>query len=151
MRSGEDQAPSPRNGERVGVRGIHKARELRRAQTDAESLLWRRLRDRRLCEWKFRRQHPIGKFVVDFVCLERRLIIELDGGQHVDRARYDDARTQWLHARGYAVRRYWNDDVIGDVEAVLEDILMHLSVPIAAAPHPDPLPVPGRGRIVSGA
>jgi adenine-specific DNA-methyltransferase len=126
-----------------------------------------------MCEWKFRRQHPIGPFVVDFICAERRLIVELDGGQHVEHARYDEARTQWLCARGYAVRRYWNDDVIGDIEAVLEDILMHLSVPVAAAPHPsplpasgetergaahdavaphpDPLPVPGRGRIVSGA
>ena len=92
---------------------------------------------------KFRRQHPIGPFVVDFVCPDAKLIVELDGGQHAGQVRYDDARTAWLQARGYSVRRYWNDEVMADINCVLEDILMHLSAPVAAAPHPNPLPACG--------
>ena len=125
------------------MRGIDRARELRRAQTDAEALLWWRLRDRRLGGCKFRRQHAIGPFVADFVCPDRKLIMELDGRQHAERVTYDDALTAWLRARGYVVRRYWNDDVLVNVDSVLEDILMHLSPPVAATPHPDPLPARG--------
>ena len=105
------------------MRGIVKARELREAQTDAETELWWRLRNRQLGGFKFRRQHPIGRYVVDFVCVECRLIVELDGGQHVERAHYDDARTRWLMARGYSVARYWDDDVLLRRAAVLDDIL----------------------------
>ena len=155
------------------MRGVDFARGLRKAQTDAEASLWWRLRDRRMAGVKFRRQHAIGPYVVDFACPERMLVVELDGGQHVEQARYDADRTAWLRSRGYDVLRYWNDDVLADLDSVLESILMHLSVPVAAAPHPsplpasgerergaahdavaphpDPLPVPGRGRIVSGA
>jgi very-short-patch-repair endonuclease len=125
------------------VRGIDKARELRKAQTDVEALLWRRLRNRQLGGYKFRRQHPIGRFVVDFVCAEALLIVELDGGQHVDQTRYDNARTRWLMTRGYGVARYWNDDVVLRMEAVLEDILMRLTPLACAAPHPNPLPASG--------
>ena len=128
------------------MRGVEFARELRKGQTDAEALLWRRLRDRRLGGFKFRRQHAIGRFIVDFVCPERMLVVELDGGQHTDRIRYDDGRTRWLQAHGYVVLRYWNDDALAYIDDVLEDILMRVSALVAAAPHPDPLPVPGRGR-----
>ena len=125
------------------MRGIEFARALRKDGTDAEAALWWRLRDRRLGGWKFRRQHPIGPLVVDFVCPEAKLIVELDGGQHASQVRYDDARTAWLRARGYVVRRCWNDRVIQEMEGVLEDISMHLSAPIAVAPHPSPLPASG--------
>ena len=125
------------------MRGIAKARELRAAQTDAEALLWRHLRNRQLGGHKFRRQHPIGRYVVDFVCAESCLIVELDGGQHVDQTRYDNARTQWLMTRGYGVARYWNDDVLSRMESVLEDILMRLTPITCAPPHPSPLPASG--------
>jgi very-short-patch-repair endonuclease len=132
------------------VRGVDKARELRRRQTGAEALLWWPLRDRRLGGFKFRRQRAIGRFIVDFVCPERMLVVELDGGQHLEQAGYDDARTHWLHARGYLVRRYWNDDVLANPDSVLEDILMHVSAPVATAPHPSPLPACGEREFQSG-
>src|SRR5690606_19804846 len=87
--------------------------------------------------------HAIGPFFVDFACPERVLVVELDGGQHVEQTRYDDGRTAWLRARGYNVLRYWNDDVLADIDSVLENILMHLSAPVTAAPHPNPLPASG--------
>ncbi|MBK9115644.1 MAG: endonuclease domain-containing protein [Betaproteobacteria bacterium] len=104
---------------------------------------WWRLRDRRLAGFKFRRQHAMGPFIVDFACLDRRLIVELDGGQHTEHAKFDNARTEWLCGRGCGVRRYWNDDAMLNVGSVLDDILMHLSVPIAVPPHPNPLPARG--------
>ncbi len=125
------------------MRGVEFARGLRKARTDAEAALWWRLRNRRLGGVKFRRQHAIGPFFVDFACPERMLVVELDGGQRVEQARYDDGRTAWLRSRGYSVLRFWNDDVLADLDAVLESILMQLSVPVAAAPHPSPLPASG--------
>jgi very-short-patch-repair endonuclease len=99
------------------------ARQLRRNQTDAERVLWFRLRDRRLAGLKFNRQVPIDRFVVDFVCRDAKLIIELDGGQHdEDRAR-DANRTEILEAMGYLVLRFWNNDVLRNTEGVLEEIL----------------------------
>jgi very-short-patch-repair endonuclease len=82
-------------------------RQLRKDQTEAEALLWSRLRNRRLENFRFRRQHRIGFYFADFACSERRLIIELDGGQHVDRADYDEARTRFLEGQGYCVLRFW--------------------------------------------
>ena len=125
------------------MRGIAYARKLRKAQTDAEALLWRHLRNRQLGGHKFRRQHPIGRYVVEFVCAESLLIVELDGGHHVDRAQYDDARTSWLMTQGYSVARYWDDDVLLRREFVLEAILMRLTPPTHTAPHPSPLPASG--------
>ncbi len=75
---------------------IDKARTLRRKSTDAEKLLWKHLRMRQIGSWKFRRQQPLGEYIVDFVCLEKKLIVELDGGQHTDTMEYDTARTSWL-------------------------------------------------------
>ena len=98
------------------------ARSLRRSLTDAERRLWSRLRDRRLAGCKFRRQHTVAEFVVDFVCLERGLIIELDGGQHPAQARYDARRTKALEEHGFTVMRFWNDDVLARTDAVLESI-----------------------------
>lgn len=101
------------------------ARGLRRRQTDAERLLWSRLRDRRLLGWKFRRQVPLGPYVVDFYCHERQLVVELDGGKHLGSAA-DVERDAWLRGQGLRVLRFWNHDVLVRTEGVLEAILLAL-------------------------
>lgn len=100
-----------------------KAGTLRKNPTDAERLLWHHLRDRRLAGYKFRRQHPIGAFIADFVCIERRIVIEVDGGQHASQSQEDDLRTARLKSKGYGVVRFWNHEVLKDTQAVLEAIL----------------------------
>jgi len=114
--------------------------------TDAEQLLWRRLRNRELSGKKFRRQHEIGRYIADFVCTEAMLIIELDGGQHAKQVEYDGRRTRYLQAMGYRVLRFWNNDVLQDIESVLTVILDCLASP---APHPNPLPAGERGLAAS--
>ena len=104
-----------------------KARELRKQSTDAERLLWSKLRNRSLMGLKFRRQFPIGKYIVDFVCRERSLIIEIDGGHHQEQRQADSTRAAWLNARGFRVVRYWNNEVLADVDSVLESIRMTLA------------------------
>jgi very-short-patch-repair endonuclease len=98
-----------------------RARELRKNATDAERRLWARLRLKQLGGYRFRRQMPLGPYVVDFVCLERRLVIEVDGSQHGDDP--DAARTAWLEAQDFRVVRFWNNDVLGNIDGVLEEIL----------------------------
>ncbi|CAN7262631.1 DUF559 domain-containing protein [Pseudoxanthomonas sp. LjRoot168] len=105
-------------------------RRLRHEQTDAEHALWWRLRNRRLQGWKFRRQHRIGPYFADFVCLEAGLVVELDGSQHLKQEQYDRTRTAHLKREGFEVLRFWNDDVLRETEAVLVAILT------ALAPHP---------------
>ncbi len=100
----------------------HKVRALRKNQTDAELLLWQQLRSRHLGGYKFRRQFPIEPYIADFVCLELKLIIELDGGQHADQISYDNRRSLFLEQRGFKVIRFWNNDVIENIEGVLEAI-----------------------------
>jgi adenine-specific DNA-methyltransferase len=102
------------------------ARELRRTQTDAERKLWNVLRDRQLLNLKFRRQHPIGNYIADFCCIEKGLIIELDGSQHVERAAYDEERTKWLNSQGFQVLRFPNDEVLRATEGVIEKIKTHI-------------------------
>src|SRR6266545_2543870 len=119
---------------------IGTARRLRRDQTDAERVLWFRLRDRRLNGWKFRRQVPIDRYVVDFCCIDARLIVELDGGQHSVRTEADARRTAVLETCGYLVLRFWNNDVLKNMDGVLEEILATLNPESPSAPHPDPLP-----------
>ncbi|MFY9685068.1 MAG: endonuclease domain-containing protein [Pseudolabrys sp.] len=114
------------------------ARRLRHNQTDAERVLWFRVRDRRLGGLKFRRQVPIGSYIVDFCCEAGRVIVELDGGQHSSRAAYDTQRTAELEAYGYLVLRFWNGDVIGNINGVLETIVA--TAQRHEPPHPDPLP-----------
>ena len=99
-----------------------RARELRRNLTDAEQRLWQKLKRRQIATVKFRRQQPIGPFIVDFVCFQRRLIIEVDGGQHAAQADYDEERTRWLKVQGYRVLRFWNNEVLADTEAVAQAI-----------------------------
>lgn len=100
------------------------ARELRRNQTDAEKALWIKLRNKQLEGVKFRRQQPIGPYIVDFVSFERRLVIEIDGGQHNEEEirERDEERTTWLKGRGYQVLRFWNNEVLISMDSVLEMI-----------------------------
>jgi very-short-patch-repair endonuclease len=115
---------------------VSTARRLRQSQTDAERVLWLRLRDRRLNGLKFRRQVPIDRYVVDFFCAEAHLVIEVDGGQH---ATADETnRTKFLEAMGYLVLRFWNNEVHENLEGVLESILNVIDR--SEPPHPTPLP-----------
>ena len=98
------------------------ARELRRNLTDAEKLLWSKLRSNQLRGAKFRRQFPLPPYVVDFCCEAARLIVEVDGGQHAEAAEADQARTEVLERRGYRVIRFWNSDVLSNIDGVLEEI-----------------------------
>ena len=112
------------------------AQRLRGGPTDAEQKLWLRLRNGQLKDWKFRRQHPIGNFIVDFCCLEGMLILELDGGQHVEQTDADSDRTQYLESVGFQVLRFWNDDVLMKTDDVLEEVLRVLEGSDALHPHP---------------
>jgi len=105
-----------------------RSRRLRRDATQAELKLWNRLRARAIDGCKFVRQEPIGPFIVDFVCRERRLVIEVDGGQHATDAR-DAVRDRWLRDQRYRVLRFWNNDVLGNIDGVLETIAMALQQP----------------------
>ena len=103
------------------------ARRLRSAETDPEHRLWDLLRDRKLAGFKFRRQHPIGPYIVDFVCLQCTLVIELDGSQHAGSKLYDQERDHWLKQRGYRVLRVWNNRWITERKSVLQAIFNLLS------------------------
>jgi very-short-patch-repair endonuclease len=105
---------------------ISRARALRRNPTDAEKKLWSVLRLQQMDGHRFRRQHPVGAYVVDFICLAEKLIIEVDGGQHASQTARDQARTEWLGSNGYRVLRYWNNDVLGNIDGVAETILAAL-------------------------
>ena len=99
-----------------------RARSLRSNPTEAERKLWHVLRQKQLDGHRFRRQHPIGPFVVDFVCLEEKLVIEVDGGQHAAQRDEDFKRTEWLAERGYRVIRFWNNEVLSNIGGVFERI-----------------------------
>lgn len=116
---------------------LDNAKVLRSNQTDAEQRLWYHLRAHRFMDLKFKRQKPIGRYIVDFVCLEHRLIIELDGGQHAEQMAYDQHRDAWLRSQGYTVLRFWNNDVMQQLEGVLEQI--------RSTSPPPPLPRVGEG------
>ena len=118
------------------------ARHLRRSATDAERALWAQLRNRQLEGLKFRRQYPLGPYTVDFVCFERKLVIEVDGGQHTAAAEQDELRTRWLRERGYMVLRFWNHEVLRNMVGVLARISESLGF------HPHPGPLPSREREV---
>ncbi len=101
---------------------IDRARELRRNETEAERRLWRAIRDRQLSGAKFRRQVPLASYVADLACFESRLIIEIDGGQHADHRAYDEQRSRTLIAQGYRVLRFWNNEIMENLDGVLETI-----------------------------
>jgi very-short-patch-repair endonuclease len=121
---------------------LEHARQLRKEMTDTERFAWYRLRKRQLAGHKFRRQVPLGSYIADFVCLESRLILEFDGGQHAERVVYDERRTRWLESQGFRVMRFWNIDVLKEWEAVEQVILRALT---GSTPHPNPPPHGGRG------
>jgi very-short-patch-repair endonuclease len=118
-------------------------RNLRNAPTDAEYRLWQRLRNRQIENCKFRRQHPLGDYIADFVCLERKVIVELDGSQHAGAADYDAMRTKFLESAGFIVLRFWNNQVFNEITGVLEVILQALNA--RATPSPPNPPLEGEG------
>lgn len=114
---------------------LSNAKRLRKEATDTERHLWKYLRAKRL-GFKFRRQVVIGPYIVDFVCHDRRLVIECDGGQHASQKSYDQKRDQWLQKQGYRVLRFWDNEVLQNLDAVLERIL------VCCQDHPLPIPLP---------
>ena len=127
-----------------------RARQLRKNPTDAERLLWQKLRFWQVNGCKFRRQQPLGNFIVDFVCLEKRLVIEVDGGQHAQNES-DRRRDDWLRCEGYQVMRFWNDDVLKRTNLVLDAIVETIGHGKDATPLParfahHPLPQGERGQ-----
>jgi very-short-patch-repair endonuclease len=138
-----------------GVAKLHHARALRARMTDAERKLWFALRDRRFANFKFRRQAPIGPYIADYVCYAARVVIEVDGGQHVE-SEYDARRDSWLEAQDFVVLRFWNNDVLLNLEGVLTcllDVLMKRTAdgisrndPSPASPLRGSAPSPTRGE-----
>ena len=126
-----------------------RARGLRLEDTRPERLLWSALCNRQLGGWKFKRQVPRGRYIVDFLCVEAGLVVELDGGQHVDRIDYDERRTEWLQSQGLRVMRFWNTEVNDDLTGVCDTILLACG---GERPSPSrrpagagPLPLPASG------
>jgi very-short-patch-repair endonuclease len=153
-RSLRSRPPSPARGEGMEpvARAEHtssrteRARTLRARMTNAERKLWFALRDRRFASFKFRRQVPVGPFIADFICYSARIVIEVDGGQHADSA-VDRRRDSWFAANGFLVLRFWNNDVLSNLEGVLTSIVDALR---GETPHPDRAsrgrPSPARGE-----
>ena len=111
---------------RTTSKGYEHARELRKTLTPAETKLWAYLRAGKLSSVKFRRQHAIGNYVPDFCSIKHRLIIELDGSQHLEQEEYDTERTAFFESKGYRVLRFWNNDVMNDMDGVLKVIFRAL-------------------------
>lgn len=107
-----------------------RARRLRREMTPAERFLWKKLRKRRLGGFRFRRQVPLGRYILDFACFEPRVVVEMDGGQHDEQRDYDAARTAWLESQGFAVVRFWNHQLSREWDTVEEAILRRLRSPV---------------------
>ena len=132
-----------REGVGGGVPPHDQVRRLRANPTDAEQRLWERLRRKQIAGARFRRQYPLGRYIVDFACLPARLIVEADGGQHAEN-NADDVRTAWLESQGYMVMRFWNNDVLLATDAVVERIMETVRLRIETPP-----PTPsrkGRGK-----
>jgi very-short-patch-repair endonuclease len=114
-----------RDRERGSNELLLRARDMRRQASEAERTLWKYLRGHRLNGYKFRRQMIIDSYIVDFACLEAKLIVEADGGQHVDQAAYDQRRTVYLERMGYTVLRFWNHEIFHETQSVLEESNQH--------------------------
>ena len=117
---------------------MERARVLRKNATNAENRLWYFIRAKRLKGYKFKRQYILGPYIVDFICLEKRLIIELDGSQHIETVEYDKERTHFLNSKGYRVLRFWNNEVLNNIENVLNAILDPLVSLLSPLPNPPP-------------
>ena len=112
------------------------AADLRHRQTDAETALWNELRAHRFSEIHFRRQHPIGPYIADFCSTSSKIVIELDGGDHLTQEIYDNRRSAYLEEHGYRVLRFWNDEVLKDMDIVLQTILEELNSSTGRLPPP---------------
>ena len=110
----------------IPLRVKQRARRMRKEMTDAERAVWMKVRGKQLLGYGFRRQHPIGDYIVDFVCIDRGIVVELDGGQHSDQADYAARRTAWLEGQGYRVLRFWNHEALTELDAVLDVIAQAL-------------------------
>ena len=143
----EPLAPCGRGaGERGKGNSRDFARSLRKTMTDIERAIWKELRAHRFSDLKFKRQQPLGDYVVDFVCLGKRVVIELDGGQHAENISYDTARDNWLESQGFRVLRFWNNDVLNNREGVLMVIAEACGLEAGFSPlSPDPSPAGGEG------
>ena len=126
---------------RISLVTTGRARTLRRDMTDAEQRLWRALRHKQVNGHRFRRQHPVGQYIADFACIEQKIIIELDGGQHQEQVAYDGQRTRLLQAHGWTVLRFWNNDVLNNLAGVLAVIAGSLN----DTPPSQPSPCEGEG------
>jgi len=125
------------------MNGLSKrARDLRNNPTEAERALWKQLRLWQLDGYKFRRQQPLGRYIVDFVCFEKKLVVELDGGQHAEQKEYDAKRDTWLRAEGFRVLRFWNNEVLKSIEVIKDEILKTLK----NTPYLNPPPQGGRRK-----
>lgn len=113
---------------RIKPETTSKARSMRTEMTDVERLLWQSLRYKQLNGHRFRRQHPISSYISDFACIEQKLVIELDGGQHQEQIAYDEQRTEFIEAQGWRVLRFWNNDVLNNLAGVLERIAENLTM-----------------------
>ncbi|MDP2196485.1 MAG: endonuclease domain-containing protein [Rhodocyclaceae bacterium] len=120
---------------------LERAKSLRTNQTDAEQRLWHHLRAHRFMGIKFKRQKPVGNYIVDFVCFAPKLVVEIDGGQHAEQVVYDRRRDAYLQSEGFTVLRFWNNQILNETEAVLESI-RHTVITLS----PDPSPACGRGE-----
>lgn len=112
---------------------LYHAKQMRAGQTPAEKLLWKYLRAHRFHGLKFKRQKPMGGYIVDFVCMEKYLIVELDGAHHLQQQEYDAERSKWFQAQGFRVLRFWNQEVSSDIDSVLAKI-----ADLALFPSPSP-------------
>ena len=120
------------SGRQYNPRHLGNARALRREHTDAEGLLWSRLRDKQIDGHKFRRQQPIGPYIADFACMTEKLLIELDGGGHAEQKAKDRRREEYLRRSGYRVLRFWNTEVFENLSGVLERVREVLGQPSQA-------------------
>ena len=112
---------------KVGVNiALNNARTLRKNLTAAEQALWSHLRFKQMGRCKFRRQQPIGPYIVDFVCLEKKVVVEVDGGQHSEQKSDDEGRTRWLESQGFRVLRFWNNQVLEEIDTVKEALWQEL-------------------------
>jgi very-short-patch-repair endonuclease len=102
------------------------AKHLRKQGTDAERLLWNRLRARQIHGLRFRRQEPIGQYIADFLCYEVKMVIEVDGGQHAGQKQYDEKRDHWMASQGFRVLRFWDHEVLTNINGVLEKIMVQI-------------------------
>jgi len=110
------------DGLEMSTKMIKAEKTLRKNSTKAERLLWRNLRAKQMKKFKFRRQEPIGNYIVDFVCFENRVVIEVDGSQHMVEVARDKERERWLRSQGFTILRFWNNEVLRNTGGVLEII-----------------------------